>query len=201
VGKVAGRRTYQKPSEGINQKKGEIMRRYGWLIVGISTLLLIGCGEETQKAVAEATAKSVEMGDKHGTEVTDATKKTATKLAKEATEAATQAVETVKDSATETLAEAKKEISKVVVAQAPGDTGKKLYTSCAGCHGTDGKRKALGKSAVLSGQSASELADKLKAYKAGTRNVAGMGKLMQGQVASLRKSDILALAEYISTLK
>jgi cytochrome c553 len=177
------------------------MKRCRWLIMGLFMLFLVWCGEETQKAVAEATAKSVEMGDKHGTEVTDATKKTATKLAKEATEAATKAVETVKDSATETLAEAKKEISKVVVAQAPGDAGKKLYITCAGCHGTDGKRKALGKSAVIAGQSASELADKLKAYKAGTRNIAGMGKLMQGQVVSLNKSDMLALAEYISTLK
>jgi len=163
-------------------------------------LLLSGCGEDTQKAVADATAKSVALSKESGTEVTDATKKTATQLAKEATHAATKAVETVKESATETLKEAKEEISKVVVAQAPGDTGKKLYAKCAGCHGSDGKNKALGKSAVLAGQSASDLADKLKAYKAGTRNVAGMGTLMTGQVSSLSKSDILALAEYISTL-
>jgi cytochrome c553 len=98
------------------------------------------------------------------------------------------------------LEEAKKELSQVVVAQAPGDTGEKLYAKCAGCHGTDGKRKALGKSALLSGQSASELADKLKAYKAGARNVSGMGTMMSGQVSNLSKRDILALAEYISTL-
>jgi len=174
-------------------------KNYLW-IVGV-LVILSGCGEETQKAVAEATAKSVKLNKEGGTDVTDATKETATKLAHEASHAATQAVASVKASATETLKEAKHEISKVVVAQAPGDAGEKLYAKCAGCHGPDGKRSALGKSAVLAGQSASELADKLKAYKAGTRNVAGMGNLMKGQVASLSKSDILALAEYISTFK
>jgi cytochrome c553 len=168
---------------------------------------MAGCGEETQKAAAAAEATvqhppfSKESGtQERGTQMSDATKETATKLAKEATHAATQAVQTVKEGATATLKEAKEEISKVVVAQAPGDAGKKLYAKCAGCHGTDGKRSALGKSAPLAGQSASELADKLKAYQAGTRNVNGMGNLMKGQVASLSRSDILALAEYISTL-
>jgi cytochrome c553 len=178
------------------------MRRNSTVLLALGcALVLSACGEETQKAVAEATAKSVEFSGKSNTEVTDATKQTATKLAKEASKAASEAVETVKVSASETLQEAKKEISKVVVAQAPGDTGEKLYTKCAGCHGVDGKRKALGKSAILAGQSASDLADKLKAYKAGSRNIAGMGNLMQQQVASLSKSDILALAEYMSTLK
>jgi len=172
-----------------------------WLWMTGVILVLSGCGEETQKAVAEATAKSVEMHQKSGTDVTDATKKTATKLAQEASNAATQAVKSVKESATETLKEAKHEISKVVIAQSPGDAGEKLYAKCAGCHGVDGKRSALGKSALLAGQSASELADKLKAYKAGTRNVTGMGTLMKEQVAPLSKSDILALAEYISTFK
>jgi cytochrome c553 len=173
---------------------------YLWGLGFATVALMAGCGEETQKAVDDATAKSVAFSKENGTQVSDATKETATKLAKEATHAATQAVQTVKESATETLKEAKEEISKVVVAQAPGDTGKKLYAKCAGCHGTDGKRSALGKSAPLAGQSASELADKLKAYQEGTRNVNGMGSLMQGQVASLSRSDILALAEYISTL-
>jgi cytochrome c553 len=171
-----------------------------WLWLAVVTMMLSGCGEGTQKAATDTTVQGVLKDGQSGTVVTDATKKTATKLAKKATQAATQAVDSVKESATDTLKEAKEEISKVVVAQAPGDTGKKLYAKCTGCHGKDGKRKALGKSALLSGQSASALADKLKAYKAGTRNVAGMGNMMHGQVADLSKSDILALAEYISTL-
>jgi cytochrome c553 len=173
---------------------------YLWGFGCAVVVLMTACGEETQKAVDEATAKSVAFNKAIGTQASDATKETATKLAKEATQAATQAVQTVKESAAETLNEAKEEISKVVVAQAPGETGEKLYAKCAGCHGRDGKRSALGKSALLAGQSASELADKLKAYQEGARNVNGMGNLMQGQVASLGRSDILALAEYISTL-
>jgi cytochrome c553 len=171
-----------------------------WIWLTVVTLMLSGCGEETQTTKTDTAAKEISTDRQNGTEVTDATKETATKLAKEATHAATEAVNSVKESATVTLEEAKEEISKVVVAQSPGDTGKKLYTKCAGCHGINGEKKALGKSAILSGQSASELADKLKAYKAGTRNVTGMGTMMSGQVSSLSKRDILALAEYISTL-
>ncbi|MCF6206396.1 MAG: c-type cytochrome [Sulfurovum sp.] len=166
-----------------------------------AAVILSACGEHDKKAVAEATAKSVAFSKNRGTEVTDATKQTATKLAKEASKAATDAVQTVKKSTEETLKVAKKELSKVVVAQAPGDAGKKLYAKCAGCHGSDGRRHALNKSALLAGQSASDLANKLKAYQAGERNVTGMGNLMKEQVAGLAKSDILALAEYISTFK
>jgi len=176
------------------------MYKNGLWLAGV-VLILSGCGEDTQKTAAEATVKSMEQTEKSAKDVTSVTKNTATKLAKEATDAATKAVESVKESATETLQEAKEKISTVVVAQTPGDTGEKLYVKCAGCHGPSGKKHALGRSKVLAGQSASELADKLKAYKEGTRNVTGMGNLMQGQVSTLSKNDILALAEYISTLK
>jgi cytochrome c553 len=171
-----------------------------WVWLTVIMLMLSGCGEETQTTKTDAVAKQISIDGQSGTEVTDATKKTATKLAKEATHVATEAVNSVKESTTDTMEEAKEEISKVVIAQSPGDTGKKLYAKCAGCHGINGEKKALGKSAILSGQSASELADKLKAYKVGTRNVAGMGTMMSGQVSNLSKRDILALAEYISTL-
>jgi len=32
------------------------------------------------------------------------------------------------------------------VGEAPGNAGQKLYAKCTGCHGKDGKTKALGKS-------------------------------------------------------
>jgi len=41
----------------------------------------------------------------------------------------------------------------------------------------------------------------LKGYKAGTRNVHGMGGVMKGQVASYSDADIKAVATYISSLK
>jgi cytochrome c len=41
----------------------------------------------------------------------------------------------------------------------------------------------------------------LKEYKAGTKNVNGMGTLMKSQVASLSESDIKVVAKYISEIK
>ena len=76
--------------------------------------------------------------------------------------------------------------------------GAALYKKCAGCHGLHGEKKALGKSAVIKGWPKEKTIEALKGYKAGTRNVHGMGGLMKGQVASLSDADIEAIAEYLS---
>ena len=78
--------------------------------------------------------------------------------------------------------------------------GKELFNKCASCHGSDGKRKALGKSAPIAGMSKDELVKTLKEYQAGSLNKYGMGGLMKGQVAGLSEADIEALAAYISSL-
>jgi cytochrome c553 len=85
------------------------------------------------------------------------------------------------------------------VSQETIDTGKKLYTKCSECHGENGDKKALKKSALLQGQSMAEIEKKLKAYKAGTRNVAGMGAWKKGMMKQMNDTDIEALAAYIST--
>ncbi|WP_200763488.1 c-type cytochrome [Nitrosophilus alvini] len=79
--------------------------------------------------------------------------------------------------------------------------GAALYKKCAGCHGAKGEKKALGKSAPIGGWDVAKLVEDLKGYKAGTRNVYGMGALMKGQVASYSDADIQAVAEYIHGLK
>ena len=79
--------------------------------------------------------------------------------------------------------------------------GAALYKKCAGCHGAKGEKKALGKSEVIAGWDAAKVEEALKGYKAGTRNVHGMGGLMKGQVASYSDADIKAVAEYIHGLK
>ena len=79
--------------------------------------------------------------------------------------------------------------------------GKALYAKCAGCHGADAGQKALGKSEVIKGWDAAKVEEALKGYKAGTRNVHGMGGVMKGQVAAMSDEDIKALAAYIATLK
>jgi len=86
-------------------------------------------------------------------------------------------------------------------AAASSANGEALYKKCAGCHGADGKMKALGKSAPIAGWDVEKTVEALKGYKAGTRNVHGMGGLMKGQVASYSDDDIKAVAEYISKLK
>lgn len=86
-------------------------------------------------------------------------------------------------------------VSSLQVAQATD-----LYNKCSACHGNVGQKAALGKSAIIQGQSYEKLKTSLLAYKAGTKNVKGMGGLMKGQVANLSDEKISQLAEYISSL-
>ncbi len=86
-------------------------------------------------------------------------------------------------------------------AKADAGKGKALFAKCVSCHGDKAQNKALGKSEVIAGWDVAKLEEALKGYKAGTRNVHGMGGLMKGQVASLSDEDIKALAEYIHSLK
>ena len=79
--------------------------------------------------------------------------------------------------------------------------GAALYKKCAGCHGPKGEKKALSKSAVIQGWDVAKTTEALKGYKAGTRNVQGMGGLMKGQVAALDDESMKAVAEYIHGLK
>jgi len=95
----------------------------------------------------------------------------------------------------------KEEKAKNAVAGGDVAKGKAIFAKCASCHGADGKTKALGKSEIIAGQPAADLEKKIQEYKAGTRNVAGMGMLMKGQVGSLSDEDIKAVAAYISSLK
>jgi len=78
--------------------------------------------------------------------------------------------------------------------------GAALYKKCAGCHGADGKTKALGKSAPIAGKAVDALIKDMEGYKAGTLNKNGMGGVMKGQVAALSADDMKALAEYINKL-
>ena len=78
--------------------------------------------------------------------------------------------------------------------------GAALFAKCQGCHGADGKTKALGKSAVIAGMPADKILKDLQGYKAGTLNQHGMGGVMKGQAAALSTDDMKALADYISKL-
>lgn len=86
------------------------------------------------------------------------------------------------------------------VAPTPLKTGKELYAKCAACHGADGGTKALGKSEVIKGWDAAKVAEALKGYKAGSRNIHGMGAIMKGQASTLSDDDIKIVSDYISKL-
>ncbi len=180
------------------------MNKITILSIITASVLLVGCGEDSKKAASEATTKAVETTKEAVNNAADATKEAATKAVDATKEATAKAVEATKEAATATKESAKKAVDKIE--KAAGDAvadeeGKKLFAKCSGCHGADGKTKALGKSVVIAGESKEDLVAKLNAYKAGTRNEAGMGTLMKGQVASLDDKSIAALAAYISTLK
>ncbi len=69
--------------------------------------------------------------------------------------------------------------------------------ACTGCHGADWSKKAMNKSVAVSEMSHADIATALKDYKAGTRNVHGMGALMKGQVAKYSDADLEAFAQTI----
>jgi len=68
--------------------------------------------------------------------------------------------------------------------------------SCKGCHGSDFRKKALGKSKIIKNMSKNEIISALKGYKNGTYG----GKLkdmMAGRVMKLSEKDIVTLANEI----
>lgn len=79
--------------------------------------------------------------------------------------------------------------------------GAAAYAKCVGCHGANGEKSALGKSAIIKGQDAAKTVKQLNGYKAGTLNVHGMGALMKGQVGSMDDATIKAVADHIAAMK
>ncbi len=80
------------------------------------------------------------------------------------------------------------------------DDGATLFKKCAGCHGANAEKKALGRSEVINAWKSDKIESALKGYKAGTFGGAMKG-IMKGQVANLNDKQIKALADYIPTLK
>ena len=78
--------------------------------------------------------------------------------------------------------------------------GSDLYKRCAGCHGIDGSKKALGKSQTLTGWDSDKTIKALKGYKDGSYGGAMKG-VMKGQVTRLSDAEIEAIAAHIATLK
>ncbi len=68
--------------------------------------------------------------------------------------------------------------------------------ACAGCHGADWSKKALGKSKVVKDMTHAEIEKALLGYKHGTYG-GPMKGVMKGQVAKYSDADLKALAQKI----
>ncbi|HEX5622799.1 MAG TPA: c-type cytochrome [Sulfuricurvum sp.] len=79
------------------------------------------------------------------------------------------------------------------------DAASLFGSKCAACHGTKGEKQALGKSQIIGEWSASQIADALKGYQAGTYGRETKA-LMQGQAKGLSAEEIEALAKHIEAL-
>ena len=203
------------------------MKNITLLSLVAASLLFTACGEKTKEAANDAATAVKEAVKADTTGVVDAAKKAAEDAATAAKAKAEELAETAKveaqkvaDAAAAKATELKEAAEKkateaadalkeraaaataaVTEAVVPvNEAGKAAYAKCAGCHGADGKTKALGKGNPVAGQTVAALAEALAGYKAGTRNVSGMGMLMKGQVASMDEATITAVSEYMSGL-
>ena len=77
------------------------------------------------------------------------------------------------------------------------EDGKALYKKCAGCHGVNGEKVALGKSKIIKDMKKADFVAAMKGYKAGTYGGAMKG-VMLGQVKALNDAQIEAIARVIA---
>jgi len=78
--------------------------------------------------------------------------------------------------------------------------GKALTQKCAGCHGADFGKKALGVSKIVKNMKADEIVKALEGYKAGTFG-GPMKGIMKSQISSYNDKQIKVIAKYITGLK
>ncbi len=173
--------------------------------------------QEVTKSVQQTTE---ELGDKAVSklqeakeEVVNASELVQEKVVDTAKDAKEQIVNTatsIKDSvedtadkliSTDTQGNAKARTSTATAEKTDSNDMPDAYKKCVGCHGKDGKKKALNKSAIIASQDKQTLISSLNAYKDGTRNVSGMGMVMKGNVVGLSDADLEAIAIYLSNIK
>ncbi|HID82917.1 MAG TPA: c-type cytochrome [Chromatiales bacterium] len=150
------------------------------ILMAALALTLTACGQEAEKTV-DAGKAAVEAG------------KAVVEKGKSVVESGEKAVEKVKEVV------APKTEAPVAEKTAGGVDGKTVYSACAGCHGADGKTKALSVSPIIAGQSKDDLVMKIKGYKDGSYGGA-MKTTMAPLVTNLTDDQIAAVAEYISGL-
>lgn len=157
--------------------------------------------EQVKSSTTEVASKIAEESKKVAAIGTEAVKSVSEKVAVTTEEVTKEVVE----KATETKDKIEQSISNIVATKTEtkdsGDLaakGRGLYLKCAGCHGANAEKAALGKSQVIKGWTSDKIVMALKGYK--DESYGGVMKgVMKGQVANLSDEEINALGAYIST--
>lgn len=91
-------------------------------------------------------------------------------------------------------------LSTIIAAATAASLSAASLSACAGCHGADFSKAALGKSQVVKGWDAAKIEASLKGYKDGTYG-GPMKGVMAGQVKNLSEADIKDLSAQIAAIK
>lgn len=153
-------------------------------------------GDIVSKAASDVTSTVSDAASKVAEKtavVVEETTKEVSEVAKKVNESTSNVVASVKEEATKVMAAVKTEEAK------PAINVQALYAACAGCHGQNAEKKALGKSAIIKGWDKQKLVDALNGYKDGSYG-GPMKGVMKGQVATKSDAEIEALATHISNL-
>jgi len=164
------------------------------MALSLSALLLGGCVDSSTGASAKA---DMEGEKAHKTE-TKVEKKSEVK--QEAPKAEDKKAEVKQEApkVEEKKAEVKQEAPKVEEkkAEVKESSSTVNITACAGCHGANFEKKAMGVSKVVKDMTKADIVKALKGYKDGSYGGAMKG-IMKGQVTSLDNATIEAIANKI----
>lgn len=151
---------------------------------------------EVATKIAEESKKVVEIGAEAVKSVSEKVIAKTEEVTKVVTQKAVETKAKIEDSIN-TIVAAKTEANKSESTDSA--KGKGLYLKCAGCHGQNGEKAALGKSQVIKGWDASKVVKALKGYKDGSYGGVMKG-VMTGQVNNLSDEEVNALGAYVSSL-
>lgn len=157
---------------------------------------------EAVNAVAASISKKVEESQSENTEqsmldkVVEDVKSIEVPSSEEVKASMSKSVDTVSKAIQSTTSNV---VATVADSMPASVNGKALYAKCAGCHGSNGEKKALGKSAIIQAWASEKTVNVLNGYKDGSYGGA-MKSLMKGQVTKLSDDEIKAIADYIAGL-
>ena len=181
-------------------------------------IFLISCSNDSQNTSKTSSAKeeileqvneTAKVVSKSSEEVVKQVQKSADVVVKQVKVSTSESVQKLKKSSAKVVSEVAHktaEVAKEVEVQAKEIAkslevidGSKLFAKCAGCHGADGERKALGKSQIIQAWSVDKTIAALNGYKDGSYG-GSMKGVMKSQISKLSDAEINALATYISGL-